>query len=125
MKASCTADRHQLAAVRDEFRLWLTVCDITGPCAQNALVAVDEAIANAMEHACANGSEGAVHISARATVDRLFIEVADTGIWREPESRRVAARGRGVPLMRRLMDHVTLTLGSAGTTVSMGMRVAR
>ncbi|MDW4918950.1 ATP-binding protein [Streptomyces californicus] len=65
----------------------MTACDITGPCAQNALVAVNEAIANAMEHACANGSEGTVHITARATVDRLFIEVADTGIWWEPESR--------------------------------------
>ncbi|MFE6727785.1 ATP-binding protein [Streptomyces californicus] len=103
----------------------MTACDITGPCAQNALVAVNEAIANAMEHACANGSEGTVHITARATVDRLYTEVADTGIWWDPEPRRAAVRGRGVPLMRRLMDHVTLTSGSAGTTVSMDTRVTR
>ncbi|PVC80761.1 hypothetical protein DBP19_35265 [Streptomyces sp. CS090A] len=80
---------------------------------------------NPGEHAFADGSEGTVHIPARATVDRLYIEVADTGPWRDPEPRRAAARGRGIPLMRRLMDHVTLTSGSAGTTVSMDTRVTR
>ncbi|MGW3583449.1 SpoIIE family protein phosphatase [Streptomyces rubiginosohelvolus] len=120
-----TADGHRLAAVRDGLRSWLTACDVPGPAVQNVLVAVGEAVANAVEHAYADGTHGTVRLTARATVDRLHIEVADTGSWREPDPCPAAARGRGIPLMRRLMDHVTLTPGAAGTSVSMDTRIDR
>ncbi|MXG30002.1 SpoIIE family protein phosphatase [Streptomyces sp. YIM 132580] len=125
LETAFPADRHRLAAVRDELRRWLRACDVPASSAQSALVAAGEAVANAVEHAYADSTDGTVRLTARATVDRLHIEVADTGGWRDPDPCRATSGGRGIPLMRRLMDHVTLAPGSAGTTVSMDVRIDR
>ncbi|MEV1046634.1 SpoIIE family protein phosphatase [Streptomyces sp. NPDC049916] len=125
MDASFPADRDRLAAARGELRSWLTAHLIPQPTAQGVLVASGEAIANAMEHAYADRGRGTVRLSVRATADRLYVEVADTGRWKDPDPACATVRGRGVPLMRSLMDHVTLTPGAAGTTVSMDTRIVR
>ena len=46
--------------------------------------------------------------------------VRDTGGWREP---RKSDRGRGLDLMRALMDEVELEAGDAGTTVRMRRKI--
>ncbi|MDQ0982950.1 SpoIIE family protein phosphatase [Streptomyces sp. V2I9] len=123
LETSFAADRDRLAAVRDELRRWLAACHVPGPTARGALAAAGEAVANAVEHAYADGTDGTVRLTARATGDRLHIEVADAGSWREPDPRCATVRGRGIPLMRRLMDHITLTPGPGGTTVGMDTRI--
>jgi anti-sigma regulatory factor (Ser/Thr protein kinase) len=46
--------------------------------------------------------------------------VSDTGGWREP---RKTDRGRGLELMRALMDDVELEAGDDGTTVRMRRKI--
>jgi anti-sigma regulatory factor (Ser/Thr protein kinase) len=53
----------------------------------------------------------------------LTLRVTDTGQW-----RRVPApgdRGRGLPLMRAVMDSVLVEPGEGGTVVTMQRRLAR
>jgi len=50
----------------------------------------------------------------------VSIVVSDKGGWREP---RESDRGRGLDLMRALMDEVELEAGDDGTTVRMRRRL--
>jgi hypothetical protein len=46
----------------------------------------------------------------------VMVTVTDHGRWREP---RATTRGRGLPLMRALMDGVEVQPGAHGTTVTL------
>jgi anti-sigma regulatory factor (Ser/Thr protein kinase) len=78
-------------------------------------MAANEAIQNAMEHA---------HALSRRTVDvtldcrdgTVAVTVSDKGEWHSP---RESSRGRGLPLMRALMDSVEIDPGVRGTTVTL------
>ena len=50
----------------------------------------------------------------------MLITVRDFGGWREP---RGSDRGRGLPLMKALMDSVEVDPSSDGTTVQLRLRV--
>ncbi|WP_442812976.1 ATP-binding protein [Streptomyces sp. NBC_01343] len=50
--------------------------------------------------------------------------MADTGRWKAPQPERNTHRGRGMSLMRALMQQVTVTPGPSGTTVDMHTRIA-
>jgi anti-sigma regulatory factor (Ser/Thr protein kinase) len=56
---------------------------------------------------------------ARAGAD-VEAEVRDTGRWRDAPSR--GDRGRGLPLMRTLVDEVVVEPGDAGTVVRVRTR---
>jgi anti-sigma regulatory factor (Ser/Thr protein kinase) len=88
------------------------------------LTAAGEAIANAVEHAYL-GTPGLVRVSATASDDTLVVSVEDEGKWK-PAQRR-DERGRGLPLMRALMDAVEIRTHQARTEVrlTMGLRGAR
>ncbi len=81
------------------------------------LVAAGEAISNAIEHAYGL-NEGLVRLRGRRTDGRLEIEISDSGNWRAPRSE---GRGRGLPLMRRIVDHVDVCADGLGTTVRLGV----
>ena len=82
------------------------------------LTAAGEAIANAVEHAYP-GPPGVVRVHASATDDVLTVTVEDDGKWR-PAQRR-DERGRGLPLMRALMDAVEIRTHQARTEVRLTM----
>jgi anti-sigma regulatory factor (Ser/Thr protein kinase) len=82
------------------------------------LAACGEAIANAVEHAYV-GAPGLVRVSAHASQDRLVVSIEDEGKWR-PAQRR-DERGRGLPLMRALMDAVEIRTHQARTEVRLTM----
>ena len=75
----------------------------------------DEAACNSMEHAY-GFEEATFQLDAHRSNGKVSITVRDTGGWREP---RKSDRGRGLDLMRALMDDVELEAGDAGTTVRM------
>jgi serine phosphatase RsbU (regulator of sigma subunit)/anti-sigma regulatory factor (Ser/Thr protein kinase) len=87
------------------------------------ITAVGEAIANAVEHAYI-GTPGLVRVSAQANDDTLVVSIEDEGKWK-PAQRR-DERGRGLPLMRALMDAVEIRTHQARTEVrlTMGLRGA-
>ncbi|WP_225638810.1 SpoIIE family protein phosphatase [Streptomyces solaniscabiei] len=118
------AESSQLAPVRKALRSWLDQCELPPHTVQNVLVAAGEACANAIEHGHRDAPGDTVRLRAEALVDDLRLTVADTGRWKTPQPDLNTHRGRGVALMRALMQQVTITSGAAGTTVDMHTRIA-
>ncbi|GAA4811900.1 SpoIIE family protein phosphatase [Streptomyces ziwulingensis] len=118
------AESSQLAPVRQALRSWLAQCELPPHTVQNVLVAAGEACANAIEHGHRDAPGDTVRLRAEALVDDLRLTIADTGRWKTPRPELNTHRGRGVALMRALMQHVTITSGDAGTTVDMHTRIA-
>jgi len=85
------------------------------------LTASGEAIANAVEHAYL-GSPGLVRVQAVLHDDTLLVTIEDEGKWK-PSQRR-EERGRGLPLMRALMDGVEIRTHQARTEVRLTMAVS-
>jgi anti-anti-sigma factor len=88
------------------------------------MVSVGEACANAAEHAYRGQEPGPMHVHAEVDVDGvLTVSVRDEGTWRPPD-RDPGDRGRGLLIMRQLVDAVSLEDGH-GTTVTLSVRLRR
>jgi serine phosphatase RsbU (regulator of sigma subunit)/anti-sigma regulatory factor (Ser/Thr protein kinase) len=85
------------------------------------LTAVGEALANAVEHAYL-GTPGLVRVNANAGDESLIVTVEDEGKWKPAQRRE--ERGRGLPLMRALMDGVEIRTHQARTEVRLTMSLA-
>ncbi len=86
------------------------------------LIATGEALANAIEHGHRIATDGAISLRAIALADRVHVTVVDAGSWKPPVA--AAHRGRGIALMRALMQDVTIQPRASGTTVHMQTRMA-
>ncbi|MFC9283056.1 SpoIIE family protein phosphatase [Streptomyces collinus] len=124
LQVSFPAESAQLAPVRKALRSWLAQCELPPADVQNVLVAAGEACANAIEHGHRDAPGQAVRLRAEALVDHLRLTVADSGLWKVPQPERNTHRGRGITLMRAMMEQVTITPGPSGTTVDMQMRIS-
>jgi anti-sigma regulatory factor (Ser/Thr protein kinase) len=74
---------------------------------------------NAVEHGHRDDPGGPVTLHAAATADQLEVNVVDSGSWKTPDPVASAHRGRGIMLMRGLMDEVVIEPGPGGTAVRM------
>ncbi|WP_190184186.1 SpoIIE family protein phosphatase [Streptomyces cirratus] len=124
LEMSFPAESGQLAPVRKALRSWLDRCELPPGTVQDILVAAGEACANAIEHGHRNAPGAPVRFRAEASVDNVRLTIADTGCWKSPEPELNTHRGRGIRLMRALMQHVTVTPGTTGTIVDMHTRIA-
>ncbi|MEU6404286.1 SpoIIE family protein phosphatase [Streptomyces sp. NPDC046985] len=118
------AESSQLAPVRKALRSWLGQCGLPRGTVQNVLIAVGEACANAVEHGHSHAPGDHVLLRAETLSGELRLTVVDTGRWKTPHPEANPHRGRGVALMRAMMQHVTITPGPTGTTVDMHTRIA-
>ncbi|MER7167082.1 SpoIIE family protein phosphatase [Micromonospora sp. NPDC000207] len=119
------AEATHLAPVRTALRSWLERCGLDRASAYNVLVAAGEACANAIEHGHRDAPGGRIHLHAAATADGLRLSVTDSGRWKVPLAVENNHRGRGLSLMRALMDSITVIHGAGGTTVDMQARIGR
>ena len=92
------------------------------------LVAVGEAVNNAVEHAARLGSEDFT-IRARRRVAAITVEISDRGGWipkfeMPPAPSTLGDRGRGLALMYALSDDVQVERTEDGTTVRLALRLA-
>ncbi|MGW3891552.1 SpoIIE family protein phosphatase [Micromonospora chokoriensis] len=117
------AERTGLAPVRTALRSWLERCGLHPTNAYNVLVAAGEACANAIEHGHRNNPGGRIRLRATATADGLHLSVTDSGHWKTPQPDAGTHRGRGLLLMRALMDAITVTPSATGTTIDMQARI--
>ncbi|MDP7703453.1 MULTISPECIES: SpoIIE family protein phosphatase [unclassified Mycobacterium] len=117
------ADANYLADSRDALRSWLTRAGVEPEQIQDVLIAAGEAVANAIEHGHRDQRVGTVSLRATAIVDRLQVTVTDTGAWKTPTQVAEFSRGRGISLMRVLMEDCSIQSSEAGTTVSMHARI--
>jgi anti-sigma regulatory factor (Ser/Thr protein kinase) len=108
-----------LAVMRRAFNDWLPGVGLDDATAYDVLVAVGEAAANAIEHAYGPG-EAQFLVEARVEDGELVVAVRDEGRWRPA---RGSHRGRGLTMMRDLMDDVQVDSDGGGTIVRMRRRL--
>ena len=117
------ADASQLAPARNALRGWLKRA-LTDPAqSMDVLIAVGEAVANAIEHGHRHNPGGVITMAATALVDRVQLTITDTGSWKPDQPAVDSTRGRGIALMRGLMQDVAINPGTAGTTVHLTARI--
>lgn len=109
--------------MRARLRSWLLSCGIGSRTAQDVLVAVGEACANAIEHGHRHSPGRQVRLRAVSTANQLRLTITDTGRWRTSQPGDGTHRGHGIALMRALMQQVTIEPGPGGTTVDMYLRI--
>ncbi len=111
-----------LPAVRRRLGAWLTALGMGEQDRVGVLVAVGEACATAAEHAYRDTEPGPMRVTAAVDVDGLLtVTVHDEGTWRPPD-RDPGDRGRGLLIMRQLVDGLVVR-GEHGTTVTLRTRL--
>jgi anti-sigma regulatory factor (Ser/Thr protein kinase) len=110
-----------LASMRALLRRWLQHVGGDEQEIAEIVTACGEAATNAIEHAGAGGS-APFELSGQVEGGAAWITVRDQGIWRTP---RAGDQGRGLSLMRALMDSVEITPARDGTTVRLGRTLRR
>ncbi|OMC26521.1 SpoIIE family protein phosphatase [Mycobacterium colombiense] len=117
------AEVSQLAPTRTALRNWLTRARLDPDQTLNVLVAAGEAVANAIEHGHRHRPEGTIRLGAVALGDEVQLTITDTGSWKAPHPTSRPHRGRGIPLMRSLMQDVDIRPDTDGTTVHLSTRI--
>lgn len=80
------------------------------------ITAVGEAMANAVEHAYPE-RPGIVRLRIVDDAGKLHATIEDDGRWKQAQKRD--ERGRGLPLMRALMDGVEIRINQSHTTIGL------
>jgi PAS domain S-box-containing protein len=112
-------ERQGLATLRSTLRRWLAEQEAGAQATEEITMAANEAVQNAIEHAHGLGREP-FEVELVRDGDDVVVHVRDRGRWRDGSS---GDRGRGLPLMRALMDDVAIDARPSGTTVSLRRRV--
>ncbi len=119
-----SAESGELAPARVALRGWLHQAGLDPEQTLDVLIAVGEAVANSIEHGHRDRREGTVTLRATAIADRLHLSVVDTGSWKPNVPDPNSHRGRGIALMRALMQDVAIEPTDTGTTIHMLARIA-
>jgi anti-sigma regulatory factor (Ser/Thr protein kinase) len=88
---------------------------------EGVVLAVSEAVANVVAHAYVDGAHGLVEVSADASPIELTVTVRDHGRGLA-EPGNTSGAGYGLPIIRRLAQHVELADTSDGVALTMGFR---
>jgi anti-sigma regulatory factor (Ser/Thr protein kinase) len=115
LKTTWPARAETLSGMRPLLRRWLTRWGAGSDEVYDITVAVQEASANAIEHAYGPG-RATFDVEAVHDGGVITVAVRDRGRWRAP---RGTHRGRGLSMMRALMESVDVQQGEHGTTVVM------
>lgn len=118
------AHADHLAPTRTALRRWLSGAKVEQGRVMEVLVAAGEAVANAIEHGHRHGPPGTVRLRATALVDLVELIITDSGSWKPPSAIPDTYRGRGIGIMRGLMQDVTIANDSDGTTIHLYARIS-
>ena len=119
-----------VAHTRHLFAEWLGTVGWPAEQRDDMVLAVSEAVTNAIEHAYRPGSEGQVQLYAWDAIDaplgqrRVVVVVSDRGRWKPAVVDR-GYRGHGLAIMAACMDSVHLEPSPGGTTVVMSSKPRR
>ncbi len=120
LELELAADAKVLGELRTALRLWLQEWGVLPEDIFKIVVAVGEAATNAIEHAY-GPTEAMFQVMGLIHDDRVAVTVQDFGTWRRARGRN---RGRGIKLMRALMDTVRIDRSSKGSAVRLSRRIA-
>ncbi|GAA3852471.1 hypothetical protein GCM10022243_17620 [Saccharothrix violaceirubra] len=117
--ADFPADAGLLGAVRAGLDAWLLAVGLSEDDRYDLVIAANEAMSNAAEHAYGPARAGVVRVRAELCPDgSLHVVVSDDGVWRVPPIG-LTDRGRGLLLMRENADEVHVERAPTGTTVEL------
>ena len=119
--AEFPSEPESLASIRSMLRRWLSHAGADDLEIAEITTACGEAATNAIEHA-GTGNGARFEVSGRREGAEIVVAVRDHGSWR---SEREDDHGRGLELMRTLMDTVAVDPGEEGTTVSLTRRLGQ
>ena len=119
LRLQLPAEPRVLAKTRRSVRRWLREQGAEGEELAAVTIAVNEACANAIEHAYPPGP-ATFELMAQADDGNVTITVRDSGRWRE---QRGSDRGRGVHMLKAAMDEVQINQIRTGTEVIMKRRL--
>ncbi|HEX2084207.1 MAG TPA: SpoIIE family protein phosphatase [Solirubrobacteraceae bacterium] len=114
LKLELVGEPAALSSFRQSLRRWLSELGADDEEIQDVTMACNEACQNAIEHAYGLSAEPFDVELSRDDDGGVRIAVRDRGGWRETSSED---RGRGLPLMRALMDDVDIEQRPTGSTV--------
>lgn len=114
MESELIGEPAALSAFRQGLRRWLAEQGAEADEVQDIVMAVNEACQNAIEHAYGLTAEPFNVVLDTDEDGAIVVTVRDRGGWRD---RISDDRGRGLPLMRALMDSVDIDQRPSGSTV--------
>jgi anti-sigma regulatory factor (Ser/Thr protein kinase) len=120
---SWPADPVQLSTIRHQLADWVAPLRLTDQEIADVVLAVDEAVSNAVEHAYGAGESGRVELTLWTEPGTLSIEVVDHGRWRPPPGdaqhvpETAADASRGITLMSTMMESVLIHFDDRGSRV--------
>ena len=109
-----------LGTMRRTVARWLEPIGASVEESNDIQAACHEACSNAMEHGY-RFREATVDLTAEFDGSEVVLTIADSGGWRD---KRDGDRGRGLDLIRALMDSVEVEPGDEGTVVRLRKRLA-
>ncbi|MGE0880504.1 MAG: SpoIIE family protein phosphatase [Acidimicrobiia bacterium] len=121
VRATFEAVPAALAEMRASVRQWLRQWSPGVDELHDIVLAVGEACSNAVEHPVAASALEVSLEFAHEPSGWVTVTVADTGRWNSEPSG--PDRGRGVMLMRRIMDNVDINSSPTGTVVMLRKRL--
>lgn len=119
MQLTLKADTSELAGLRRTLGRWLANQGIQEEDLFGVTLAASEAAGNAIEHAY-GPHEATFTVICERDDTEVRVIVRDEGSWRES---RPYGRGRGIGIMRALVDSAEVERGEHGTTVTLRKRL--
>jgi anti-sigma regulatory factor (Ser/Thr protein kinase) len=111
-----------LALVRHELCRWLEQEGVPPEAIADIVLACSEACANAMEHPRSSG-RAAFELAVQLRLGTIELAVRDFGSWQPGENGDNGERGRGLDMIRSLMDEVSIVKSAEGTELTMRRRL--
>jgi len=105
--------------MRAETRHYLSSVGVDAAAIDEVVLAVGEALSNAIEHSGASSADP-VEVTIECSDEELMVEIADRGRWRNRPPRPDG--GRGLAIMRAVMDDVDIDTDRTGTRIHLRKR---
>ena len=121
MEIEVPSDPASMVTIRRRLRAWLELRGLAEDECDDTILAVSEACNNAIEHGYPL-EPGPLHVLVEHGEGTLVIRVEDRGEW-HPISPSFE-RGRGIPLMRAVMDTAEIEHDGRGTRVLLSRLLA-
>jgi serine phosphatase RsbU (regulator of sigma subunit)/anti-sigma regulatory factor (Ser/Thr protein kinase) len=115
LEMTLPARPHVLGGLRNTLERWLQTAGASENDLFDITLSVSEAATNAIEHAY-GAREATFDVCCERDGRLVTVTVRDAGRWRTVRSR---GGGRGLQIMRSLLDRVTVDSGEQGTVVTM------
>ena len=134
IRLTVRSDPKHLASIRGLVRGWVQSWDFSNEAAQQVVLAIDEACANAIRHAYEGRCDQSVELTLHAESEYLEFQVSDQGVpcppecaekrsIEPPDSKDLQPGGLGVQLMYEVFDDVQFCPGATvGNCVTMKLK---